>query len=51
MESIKLENLDKQLKEYRKDKRNDVVRHAISKTNLSTIVRSQDEIEKGRIAI
>ena len=45
MESIKLENLDKQLKEYRKDKRNDVVRHAISKTNLSTIVRSQDEIE------
>ena len=45
MESIKLENLDKQLKEYRKDKRNDVVRHAISKTNLSTVVRSQDEIE------
>ena len=45
MESIKLENLEKQLKEYRKDKRNDVVRHAISKTNLSTVVRSQDEIE------
>ena len=45
MESIKLENLDKQLKEYRKDKKNDVVRHAISKTNLSTVVRSQDEIE------
>ena len=45
MESIKFENLDKQFKEYRKDKRNDVVRHAISKTNLSTIVRSQDEIE------
>ena len=45
MESIKLENLEKQLKEYRNDKRNDVVRHAISKTNLSTVVRSQDEIE------
>ena len=45
MESIKLENLEKQLKEYRKDKRNDVVRHAISKTSLSTVVRSQDEIE------
>ena len=45
MESIKLENLKKQLKEYRKDKRNDVVRHAISKTSLSTVVRSQDEIE------
>ena len=45
MESIKIENLEKQLKEYRKDKRNDVVRHAISKNNLSTVVRSQDEIE------
>ncbi len=45
MNEIKLETLQKDLKEYQKDNKNTVLRHAMSKTPLSTVVRSQDEIE------
>ncbi len=45
MNEIKLETLQKELKEYQKDNKNTVLRHAMSKTPLSTVVRSQDEIE------
>lgn len=45
MEPIKIETLNSELNEYQKDKKNDVVRHAISKNPLSSVVRSQDEIE------
>ena len=45
MEEIKLETLNKGLKDYQKDPRSAVIRHAMSKTPLSTIVRDQDEIE------
>ena len=45
MEEIKLNNLKKDLEDYQKDGKNAVVRHAISKTPLSTVVRTQDEIE------
>ena len=45
MEEIKLNALKKDLEEYEKDARSSVVRHALSKTPLSTIVRTQDEIE------
>ena len=45
MEEIKLATLSRQLKEYQKDKTNTVVRHAMSKTPLSTVVRSEDDIE------
>ena len=45
MEEIKLNNLKKDLDEYQKDNKNTVMRHAMSKTPLSTVVRSQDEIE------
>ena len=45
MEEIKLKTLEQELQRYQKDNKNKVVRHAMSKTPLSTVVRSQDEIE------
>ena len=45
MEEIKLETLNSQLEEYKKEKANAVTRHALSKTALSVVARSQDEIE------
>ena len=44
MEEIKIKTLDENLAKYQKDKKNTIVRHAISKTPLSTVVRTQDEI-------
>lgn len=44
MEEIKIKMLDENLAKYQKDKKNTIVRHAISKTPLSTVVRTQDEI-------
>lgn len=44
MEEIKKNNLLKDLQDYLADSKNSVVRHAMSKNNLSTIVRTQDEI-------
>ncbi len=45
MEEIKLETLSKDLKDYQKDNKNTVLRHALTKTSLSSLVRTQDEIE------
>ena len=45
MEEIKLNVLAKDLEEYRKEAKNAVVRHALSQNPLSSVVRTQDEIE------
>lgn len=45
MEEIKLNVLTKDLEEYRKEAKNAVVRHALSQNPLSSVVRTQDEIE------
>ena len=45
MEEIKLKTLEQELENYQKDAKNKAVRHAMSKTPLSQVVRSQDEIE------
>ena len=44
MDEIKLNNLKKDLEEYNKDSSNTILRHAMSKTPVSQVVRSQDEI-------
>ena len=45
MDEIKLKTLEKDLEEYKTDSKNDVLRHALSKTALNTVVRSQDSID------
>ena len=45
MEEIKLTTLEKDLEEYKQDSKNTVLRHALSKNPVSSIVRSQDEID------
>lgn len=45
MEEIKLNALKKDLEDYKSDEKNAVVRHAMNKTPLSTVVRSDDDIQ------
>ena len=45
MEEIKINNLKKDLEDYKNDARNGVVRHALTSTSLTTIVKSQDDIQ------
>ena len=45
MEEIKLNALQKALEDYKADDKNKILRHALSKNDLSLVVRSQDDIE------
>ena len=45
MEDIKISYLDQELENYKADKKHEVLRHALSKTAASVIVRSQDQID------
>ena len=45
MEEIKITNLEKSLDEYKADPKHAVVRHAMSRTSLKEVVRSQDSID------
>ena len=42
MEEIKKENLAKQFKDYKKDEKNVIIRHALSNTSLYTLANNQD---------
>ena len=45
MEEIKLNTLLKDLEDYKSDDKNKIIRHALSKNDLSLVVRSQDDID------
>ena len=45
MEEIKLNTLSKDLEDYKKDEKSTILRHALSKNDLSMVVRSQDDID------
>ena len=45
MEEIKLSYLEQELENYKADNRHTVLRHALSKTSASVVVRSQDQID------
>ena len=45
MEEIKLSTLTKDLEDYKSDDKNTILRHTLSKNDLSLVVRSQDDIE------
>lgn len=45
MEEIKLNYLEQEIENYKADNRHTVLRHAMSQTSMSTVARSQDQIE------
>ena len=46
MEPIKKTYLEKELKNYKKDEKNTIIRHALVKNSLLTVASSQDEIKE-----